>query len=66
MFYKTDSPHYLRDATTGGLININDTEYQNILAHRKRKKELEGYKEQVVSLQQQFDELKALLLKAKE
>lgn len=61
MYSKTDNPKYLRDNATGGLINIDDSDYQNILLHRKKNKELEDQKNRLKSLEDQFEELKRML-----
>ena len=55
MYDKTTSPKYLRDKATKALVNIDDAEYRNILALRKKSKEIQ-------SLRNELQELKELVL----
>lgn len=52
MYHKTTSPKYLRDGSTKALVNIDDTEYQNIIALRKKAKEIQNLRDELQELKQ--------------
>lgn len=62
MYTKTVSPKYLRDNNTLALVNIDDSEYNNIISMRKKDKKLRKMESDMSILQNQIEELKQLVL----
>lgn len=58
---KTDHPGYLKDSSTGVIINTNDVEYQKILQSRVKQRESQDLVARVAKLESGIDDIKSLL-----
>ena len=52
---------FVRDPSSGAIINTDDSNYQAILAARARLKEARDFDQQVKSLQNELADVKAIL-----
>lgn len=62
MLIKTEEPGYMKDATTGAIINTNDDHYKRILAIRAEKKKGQDLCKRMNSLENDLREIKELLV----
>lgn len=54
---------YIRDASSGAVINTDDSHYKTILLRRQEKKQSEEVCEQLRDLRTEMEEIKSLLTK---
>lgn len=60
-FVRTETPGYLKDITTGAIINTNDAELQQLMIARQKAKETDIVKRELDKLKSEFSEIKNLL-----
>ena len=61
MQLKTEDPNFVKDTISGAFININDREYQLILANREEKKKGDEVCRKMKALETELSDIKNLL-----